>query len=107
MPSSGGLRLRVNRPKGPGKTGGILVSIRPRNVRVLKNGGAHALEPTNVFRARVRYVEYLGPIQRLVVESESGMILTLNSGLGDTVVKNGESELLLDTPPEKIRLLDA
>ena len=101
----GGLLLNLDRP--PVKTGNVLVSIRPECIRILENGGGHAPNSPNVFTARVRSIEYLGHMLRIIVECETGTALALHSGIDELALKNGKRELRLEIPPEKIRLLDS
>jgi ABC-type Fe3+/spermidine/putrescine transport system ATPase subunit len=99
----GGLRLNLGRT--PVRAGNVLVSIRPESIRVLGNGGGRPPMSPNVFTAKVRSVEYLGHMQRMVVECETGTPLTLHTGFDQA--GNGGHELVLEIPPDKIRLFDS
>ncbi len=105
---AGGLELKLNGACPPQDTGRIVVSVRPESIRVIEPGDARARsEATNLLSARIRTVEYLGSVRRIVAECANGLAFTVDSQGEGTAGPGEGAEVVLQIPAAKLRVLDS
>jgi ABC-type Fe3+/spermidine/putrescine transport system ATPase subunit len=105
--AAGGLELELDGFCPPGRTGRVFVSVRPESIRVVDPEDARdGARETNLLRARVRSIEYLGSVKRMVAECANGMTFTVDSHGNGAENAGRKGEVLLHIPASKLRVLD-